>query len=90
MPISLTPDASHLPVLDAAPPGEVSEAGGHPRRLVTPEAAVLIALVLSVTVLSWYQRPIPAVITALCVTAATMLLPLRVVCLTGRSGAGQG
>ncbi|MFD5878456.1 hypothetical protein [Streptomyces yangpuensis] len=61
-----------------------------PRQLVTPEAAVLIALVLSVTLLSWYQRPIPVVLTALCATAATMLLPLRVLCMTGRCGAGQG
>ncbi|MER6253717.1 hypothetical protein ABT224_20405 [Streptomyces sp. NPDC001584] len=88
MPIPHTPDSPHLP--DLAPPGELSGGAGHPRQLVTPEAAVLIALVLSVTMLSWYQRPIPVVLTALCATAATMLLPIRVVCLTGRCGAGQG
>lgn len=60
-----------------------------PRCVLTPaEAAVLISLILSVTLLTWSGRPVPAVLTALCAGAATMLVPLRRICLAVGAGAG--
>ena len=50
----------------------------YPRQVMAPpEAAVLICLILSVTLLTWFQRPIPAVMTVLCAGAAALLIPLR-------------
>ncbi len=66
------------------------ESGLYPRQMLAPaEAAVLICLILSVTLLTWFQRPIPMVLTALCAGAATVLIPLRGICLTS-SDAGEG
>lgn len=78
----LTPEASRLPAVD--------EPAAYPRYVLAPaEAAVLISLILSVTLLTWSGRPVPGVLTALCAGAATMLVPLRGICLAARPGAGS-
>ncbi|HUR09545.1 MAG TPA: hypothetical protein VM347_43895 [Nonomuraea sp.] len=78
-----TTDHARAPALDDEP------APRSRHGLTVPEAAVLIALVLSLTLLTCLQRPLPAVLTALYAGTMVMLTPQTVSGLFTRSGTGE-
>ncbi|WP_351237630.1 hypothetical protein [Streptomyces sp. NPDC002133] len=76
---------AHTPV-----PEHTADGTGQHGRLAPAEAAVVIALVGAVTVLAVAQRPLPAVLVALCAAAGALLIRLPAACLLGRCTGGQG